>query len=81
MTLRTDDDELIYMRSGGIFHYPREIAGRVLRGEADADEYYLRDTSLFETASEQYGWLNRVVAVGVGQYRPGRVVMTVYEIE
>ena len=81
VTLRTDDGDLIYMKSVGIFRYPQELAGRVLRGEADPAEYYMRDTSAFETASEKYGWLNSIVAVGVGSYRPGRVGMTVYEIE
>ncbi len=72
MTLRADDGELIHMRSSGLVHDPREIAGRVLSGEAGPDEYYFRDTSLFETASERYAWLNRVVVAGVGRYRAGR---------
>ena len=78
--LRTDDDALIYMRSSGLFHYPRENARRVLSGEAAPDEYYLRDVSFFETGSEEYSWLNRVMAVGVGTYRKDAVEVAFYEV-
>jgi hypothetical protein len=78
--LHTDDDALIYMRSSGLFHYPRESARRVLSGEASPDEYYLRDVSFFETGAEQYAWLNRVIAVGVGAYRTNAVEVAFYEV-
>jgi len=68
------------MRSEGFLHYPAEIAERVLRGSADPSEYYLRESTRFETAAERYTWLNSVVAVGVGWYEPGCVGMSIYEI-
>ena len=37
-------------------------------------------TEVFETASEKYGWLNRIVAVGVGTFTEGRLGYKVYEI-
>jgi len=67
LTLRTDDGHLIYMSYRGIFKIPPELLQRILRGDpVNPSEYYLRTTPVFETASEKYGWLNELVAVGVG---------------
>jgi hypothetical protein len=80
-TMRTDDGHLIYMYYRGIIHGPPEVIGRVLQGEAvDPSEYYFRTTPVFETASEKYGWLNRIVAVGVAKLAPNWVGYTVYAI-
>lgn len=81
VTLRTDDGELIYMQSKGYLRYAREAAKRVLSGVAEPHEYYLREATTFETASERYGFLNSIVAVGVGWYGPGMVGMSIYEIK
>ena len=79
--LQTDDDELIYMRSSGFLNYSPEVASRVLTGTAEPDEYYFREKTTFETGAKEYYWLNSIVAVGTGWYRPGRVGMSIYEIE
>ena len=60
------DEALIYMRYEGI------VAGdalpRILGGEAvPPADYYFRTTPYFETSSDKYAWLNKIVAVGVGQ--------------
>ena len=68
-TMRTDDGHLIYSSYRGVFH-----AG------AEGSELYFRSTPYFETASEKYGWLNRIVAVGVGTFGQSRVSYKVYEI-
>ena len=34
----------------------------------------------FETASEKYDWLNRIVAVGVGRRMPDHAAYDVFEI-
>ena len=40
---------------------------KVEKGEAiDPSSYYFQITPYFETAAPQYGWLNRVVSVGIG---------------
>ncbi len=81
LTLQTDDGDLIFMSYGGFAHGPKEVMERLGRGEAvDPTAYYLRVTPLFETASQKYGWLNRVVAVGTGQRLPEGLVYDVYEI-
>jgi hypothetical protein len=54
---------------------------RLGRGEAvDPTAYRLRVTPLFETASQKYGWLNRIVSVGIGQRLPQGLIYDVYEI-
>jgi len=58
-----------------------EVALRVLTGEVvDSSKYYFRVTPILETASEKYGWLNRVIAVGIGRVTPTGVTYKVYAI-
>jgi hypothetical protein len=81
ITLRTDDAHLIYMSYRGIFHISPEVLQRILYGEAvDPAAYYLRTTPVFETAAEKYGWLNRTVAVGIGERQPSGLGYEVYAI-
>jgi len=66
ITIRTDDDALIYMRYEGIA--AGDALPRVLGGEAvNPSDYYFRTTPYFETSAEKYAWLNKIVTVGVGQ--------------
>ncbi len=67
-TLRTDDGELIYTTYRGI-----------LRGSPDSPGYF-RTAPMYETASEKYGWLNQIVAVGVGKLTATGVSYSVYEV-
>jgi hypothetical protein len=67
LNLETDDGALICMTYKGIRHGPRDVIERLEKGEAvDPTSYYFRINPMFETASEKYGWLNGVVAVGIG---------------
>ena len=80
-TIRTDDGHIIYTYYRGILHASPEVAQRILQGKAvDPSEYYFRTAPFFETASEKYGWLNRIVAVGIGKVAPNWVGYTVYAI-
>lgn len=81
VTLRTDDGHLVYMSHRGLLDVPPEVFQRLLRGEAvDPAEYYFRTTPTFETASEKYAWLNRIVAVGTARRTPTGMADTVYAI-
>ncbi len=81
VTLRTDDEQLIYMRYRGINDMPPAVADRRRRGERiSPDEYYFRTTPVFETASPKYAWLNRIITVGVGEVRSDKVAYTVYAV-
>lgn len=81
MILRTKDGALIVMTYRGIRHASPEVNERIARGEVvPPSDYYLRTTPFFETASPAYAWLNKIVAVGVGERRPRDVVYEVFEI-
>lgn len=81
LTLKTDDGALIYMTYDGIIHAEPDVAARLKKGEAvDPGEIYFRTTPRFETGSERYGWLNRLIAVGVGQETPTSVDYRVYAV-
>ena len=81
ITIKTDDEALIYMRYEGIL--AGDAVPRVLGGEAvPPADYYFRTTPYFETSSDKYAWLNKIVAVGVGQLdlSNGWVGYKVYEV-
>ena len=81
VTLKTDDDALIYMTYRGFRHGPAEVMERLNKGEAvDASEYYFRVAPFFETGAEKYDWLNRIVAVGTGHRLATGPVYEVYQI-
>jgi hypothetical protein len=79
--VRTDDAQIIYSYYRGLQVVPPAVRQRMQKGEpVDPSEYYFRTTPVFETASEKYGWLNRVVAVGVGAITRTGVAYKVYAI-
>jgi uncharacterized protein DUF3237 len=81
ITLRTDDDALIYAHYPGLFHAGPGVMDRLFRGETvDPSEYYFRTAPLFETAAEKYAWLNRVLAIGLGRRTASQVLYTVYSV-
>jgi len=81
LALRTNDGALIAMTYRGVRHGPAEVLARIDSGEAvDPQSYYFRVSPMFETASETYGWLNRVVAIGVGHRLPQGPVYSVFEV-
>ena len=81
LTLITDDDHHIFMSYRGIRHGDPKVLDRLAKGEpVDPSEYYFRNTPVFETGSEKYSWLNRIVAVSTGHRFPDGPVYKVYEI-
>jgi hypothetical protein len=65
VTLETDDGALIYMTFTG------------LRDDA---HHYFRTLPRFETAASNYAFLNRLLAVGIGEIRPDGPVHIIEEI-
>ena len=65
-TMRTDDDELIYV----------EYSGRI-----DLTNGSVVSAPLFQTGADKYDWLNRMQAVGVGQNGPDSLVYELYEVK
>jgi len=69
--LKTDDEQLIYMTYDGIMYTPP--------GGKPGDLYF-RTRPSFETASQKYDWITRIVCVGVGKPTPGKAVYRVFQI-
>ena len=68
VTLETDDGALIHMTFEG------------MRDDAALGGPYFRTLPRFETADREYAFLNRLLAVGVGEIRPDGPVHLVEEI-
>jgi uncharacterized protein DUF3237 len=64
-TLETDDGALIHLTFTGV---------------RDDEHHYLRTLPRFETAAPRYAFLNRLLAVGVGDSRPDGPVHVIEEI-
>ena len=81
LVLQLDDGEVLLIQYRGVRHGPPEIMARIAAGEqVPASSYYLRTGLVFETASEKYGWLNRIVGVGVGRREPDAAVYDVHQV-
>ncbi len=80
-TLRTDDGHLIYACYTGYLYASSEVWHKMMKEEpVDPSEYYFRSTPYYETSSEKYSWMNRIVAVGVGRLTETGVAFKVYKI-
>ena len=67
-TLKTSDHDLINVWARGVIHTTEN--GVMLS----------RTTPVFETTSAHYGWLNQLIAVGIGYRRRGKAQYRIYEI-
>lgn len=65
VTLETDDGALIHMTFTGV---------------RDDANHYFRTAPRFETAEPKYAFLNRLLAVGIGEIRPEGPVHLIEEI-
>ncbi len=68
ITLETDDGALVHMTFEG------------LRDDGAAGGPYFRTLPRFETAEPKYAFLNRLLAVGVGEIRPDGPVHVIEEL-
>lgn len=81
LSLRTDDGHTIGMRYRGAMDGAPDVLARHARGEpVDESEYYLRFVTYFEATLYKYGWLNHLVAVGVGHREAAGPVYDVYRV-
>jgi uncharacterized protein DUF3237 len=66
-TLKTAADEIVYLRSTGLFVASEAVSARIRRAEAvDRAEYYFRTSILFEADSARLARLNCMLHLGVG---------------
>src|SRR5881628_3135401 len=81
LVMQTDDGELIGMTYLGMRHGPKEVMDRIARGDkVSPTEYYMRATPYYETASQKYGWLNRIVSVAYGHRMAGGAIYQVFQV-
>lgn len=85
MTLKTDDEALIYVYWHGLMVFePSEQAYALDFAKADdpagASRYYFRASPRFETADERYAYLNRMIAVTKSRTGDGGVVHRVFKL-
>jgi hypothetical protein len=81
LVLKLDDGEILLIVYRGVRHGSAEVMQRIAKGEQVLPhEYYLRTGIIFETASRNYDWMNRIVGVGVGRREPSAAVYDVFEI-
>lgn len=81
LVMRTFRGQHFYMHYSGIRTGAPEVLARLGRGEAvDPAEYYFRIAIRFETGEPELAWLNRVLAVGVGQRPPAGPTYDVYVV-
>ena len=80
LVLKTTDGAVIGMTYRGIRRGPPEIMAKIERGEVvDPTSYYFRIAPFFETSAAQYGWLNGIVAIGIGHRLADGPVYSVFE--
>ncbi len=81
ITLETDEQALIYMTFQGLRHGPPDAIAALGRGEVvDPASYYFRTLPRFETSTEKYAFLNRIITIGFGEARPDGAVHRIEEI-
>jgi hypothetical protein len=81
LILELDDGAILLIQYRGVRHAPDEVMQRIAKGErVPPNEYYLRTSLVFETASKKYNWMNRIVGIGVGRREPAAVFYDVFEV-
>jgi hypothetical protein len=81
LTLRLDGGALVHVAYTGMRHGPDEVMARLAGGDAvDPSDYYFRIQPRFETAHPDYLWLNRLLAIGVGERLAEGPRYHVYEV-
>ncbi len=79
--LCAEDGQLIGITYTGVRAGPSEVLANIAAGEVvDPATYYMRTAIRFETGPGPLEWLNRVLAVAIGQRPPQGPIYDVYAI-
>ena len=82
LVLKTTEGATIFMHYAGVRHGPPAVLDRLGRGDTvDPGDYYFRIAVRFETGDAKLGWLNRTLAVGIGQRPPAGPTYDIYAIK
>jgi len=80
-TLRTDDGALIYVRNVAFRHGAPEVIAALAAGQpVDANSYYFRGATFFETSAARYQWLTKHIVICTGEREPARVKLEFYRL-
>jgi hypothetical protein len=81
LLLKTTDGALIVMTYQCLRSGSAETLAKLDRGEAvDPASYYFRFIALFETSAPKYDWINRIVAIGIGERLADGPLYDVFEV-
>lgn len=81
LVMRTEKGQHFYMHYSGVRHGPADVIAKLGRGETvDPSSYYFRIAVRFETSDPDLAWMNKVLAVGVGQRPPAGPTYDIYVI-
>jgi hypothetical protein len=81
LTLKAASGSVVFMHYSGIRTGAPEVLARLNSGQAvDPADYYFRVAIRFETGAADLAWMNKVIAVGVGQRPPSGPTYDVYAI-
>lgn len=81
ITLQFDDGTNVLMHGLGLRHGTSDVMRRLASGEnVSASAYYFRQSMLFEAPEGPLSWLNRLLAIGVGERQPDGVRLQIYEV-
>jgi hypothetical protein len=81
LTVRTGDGALVHVAYSGMRHGPEAVMARLAAGDpVEPSEYYFRIQPRFETAHPDYLWLNRLLAIGVGERLADGPRYHIYEV-
>jgi hypothetical protein len=81
LVLKTTDGALIVMTYQCLRSGPPDIMQRLDEGKSvDPASYYFRMNPMFETSHAKYDWMNRIIAIGVGNRPPDGPIYSVFEV-
>lgn len=80
-TFKTEDGALVLVNSTGLRDGSPEVLAKLARGEkVDRSLYYFRTTVRFETSHPSTDWMNRIIALAVGEREANKVKLDLYEV-
>jgi hypothetical protein len=81
LTVKSATGGIVYMHYSGIRTGAPEVLARLNGGQpVDPSDYYFRISARFETGAPELAWMNKVIAIGVGQRPPSGPTYDVYAI-
>jgi hypothetical protein len=79
--LRDQGGGIVRVLSQGYRHAPPDVLAALARGEdVDPATYFFRAIMRFDTGAPDLAWLNRTIAIAVGERKARQVILSVYRL-